>query len=282
MKTSSWFNFHACPKTDMDAFLQEGILSHKRIGFDGINFDLCCVGALDESLDTRLERFLQLARENELEIPVAHLPFVTQKVGLPDDPAFQTKMYRAIDCAKMLGVGYAVVHPNSTTVPLEGYDRAAEFENVMGHLGPFVEYAKKQGVQIVIENMRIVHKGYPVHRFGASPEELCAVADALDIGICWDTGHANITGLKQSEALACVGSRLKMLHINDNMADDDIHLAPFCGNIDWADVMQGLKAIGFEGYLNFEVSTARVPHACREAYGNYVHSTAAALENLMK
>ena len=79
------------------------------------------------------------------------------------------------------------------------------------------------------------------------PEELCDVADTLGIGICWDFGHANISGVKQSKGLAYVGKRLKVLHVNDNFAGDDIHILPFTGNVDWRDAMHGLALSEFDG-----------------------------------
>ena len=96
----------------------------------------------------------------------------------------------------------------------------------------------------------------------------------MGIGICWDTGHAHINGIKQSEALKYIGSRLKTLHLNDNFGEDDIHLAPFMGTIDWADVMQGLGAIGYDGLLNFEPRTCGKTAELRKAYGEYMFTAA--------
>ena len=111
---------------------------------------------------------------------------------------------------------------------------------------------------------------YPVHRYCQEPEELCEVADALGIGVCWDFGHAHINAQKQSEALAYVGSRLKVVHVNDNFAYGDDHIPPFCGSIDWKDAMKGLADIGFAGLLNYEVQTYQVPPSAREAFANYL------------
>lgn len=147
----------------------------------------------------------------------------------------------------------------------------------MSHLAPFAEHAAKVGLNIVVENMRVVHENYPVHRYCQTPDELCDIADALGIGICWDFGHANISGVRQSEGLAYVGKRLKVLHVNDNFAGDDIHILPFTGNVDWRDAMHGLALAEFDGLFNFELSVARVPANMREIFAKYVTSAAGTL-----
>lgn len=196
--------------------------------------------------------------------------------------AFNKSVHKAIDAAKLLGVDYAVLHPNTTTVPLAEFDAQAHYDGVMAHLAPFAEHAQRIGLSLCVENMRLVHESYPIHRYCGDPEELCAIADALGIGVCWDTGHAHINCLKQSEALSYVGSRLKMLHINDNFGGDDIHLAPFMGTVDWPDVMQGLRAIGYRGLLNYEISTAGLPACTRASFGAYLRSAAEQLRELME
>jgi len=122
--------------------------------------------------------------------------------------------------------------------------------------------------------MRVVPNGTPVHRYCQNPDELCDIADALGIGICWDFGHANInakgSGIPQSEALAYVGSRLKVLHVNDNVAEDDLHLPPFIGNTDWKDAMKGLASTGFNGLFNYELGTARIASSLRDDFARYI------------
>jgi len=183
---------------------------------------------------------------------------------------FSEKMHRAIDAAAFMGVEYAVLHPNAGTLPMKKYNRAEQFDNVVKHLAPFAEHAVKVGVNIVVENMRVIPTFVVSHRYCQSPDELCDVADALGIGVCWDFGHANISGVKQSEGLAYVGKRLKVIHINDNAAVDDEHILPFTGNIDWRDAMHGLALAEYEGVFNFELSTSKLPASVRKAYAGYV------------
>ena len=189
-------------------------------------------------------------------------------------PPFVKKMHRAIDAAAFLGVDFAVLHPNTTTLPQESFDRAAQYDSVMSHLAPFIEHGNRVGVNIVVENMRVVHGSAPVHRYCQEPDELCDIADALGIGVCWDFGHAHISGVKQSEGLAYVGKRLKVLHVNDNFADDDIHLLPFTGTLDWKDAMHGLSLAEFDGLFNYELSCSRIPLTMSEPFAKFAVSAA--------
>ena len=272
--------YHNYPKDDIVEYIRQGMLAMKRIGFDAVDFNTAMVANMGDQPEKCIDTILGYMEELALSFRLCHLPFVAQKNGVPG-PEFNQKVFTAIDAAKQLGVDYAVIHPNSTTLPLEGYDAEGQYALVTAYLAPFAEYAHQKGVSIVLENMRTVHQTYPAHRYCANPEELCKVADALGMGICWDTGHAHITGLKQSEAIRYIGNRLKMVHLNDNLAGDDLHLAPFCGSADWKDIMQGLSAIGFEGILNFELSTGRIPAVAREAFGKYVCEAAKELISYM-
>ena len=72
-----------------------------------------------------------------------------------------------------------------------------------------------------------------------------------------------------------------MLHVNDNHGTQDVHLAPWQGNIDWADAMQGLSAIGFEGLLNYELIVMHQPAAVRDESARYALNAAHELMKLM-
>ena len=130
--------------------------------------------------------------------------------------------------------------------------------------------------------MRVIPTFVASHRYAQMPDELCDVADALGIGCCWDFGHANISGIKQSEGLAYVGKRLKVLHINDNFGIGDDHVPPFIGNIDWKDAMRGMYEIGFDGLLNFEVATAKIPTELRRETAKYLVGAAEVLKSYIK
>ena len=270
LRKSSSLNLHVYSKNDISEYIKKGLEFHKSVGFDAADFPMGLIDFTNDGWQPFIEQAKADSEEIGIKFELCHLPFGA-KVSVSSDKltAFNEKMHRAIDAAAMLGVDYAVLHPNTSTVHMVKYDAKAEREETLLHLAPFVEHANRVGVNIVVENMRVVHENYPVHRYCQTPEELCDIADALGIGVCWDFGHANISGIKQSEGIAYVGKRLKVLHVNDNFAGEDIHLLPFAGNVDWRDAMHGLALAGFDGLLNFELSVGKVPAALREDFAKY-------------
>lgn len=285
LRISSKLSLHGNPNPagDVSEYIYQGLVFMKKMGFDAADFPM---KALFPLMGDDWERIVTKAAEDAeqlgIKFEVCHLPYGVKVGGTPEEVApFNESVHRGIEAAKILGVDYAVVHPNTITTPLEEFDHQKLYDSVMEHLSPFADHAAKVGLDLAVENMRLVHKHYPIHRYCGTPDELCEIADALGVGVCWDFGHANINGIKQSEALAYIGSRLKVLHVNDNYAGNDIHLAPFCGNLDWADAMKGLSAVGFKGLLNYELETRNQPAAVREDYARYLINAAHELMALM-
>lgn len=271
LRISSSTNLHFGSKNDVSEYIRQELIFQKEMGFDAADFSMDLIEPLGSSWESCIEKAIVDSQIIGLHFEVCHLPY-SVRIGrsVEEDARFDKKMYYAIDAAACLGVNYAVVHPNTVTLPIEDFDRCAQYDSVMAHLTPYVEYASKKGVNIVVENMRMVPKHFPVHRYCQDPEELCEIADALGVGVCWDFGHAHINGQRQSEALAYIGSRLKVLHVNDNAAYGDDHIPPFCGTVDWKDAMKGLADIGFAGLFNYEVQTKRVPASVRESFAKYL------------
>ena len=97
-------------------------------------------------------------------------------------------------------------------------------------------FAKQRGVEILLENIpnklssaeRLVHFLEMTH---------------LDLGFCFDTGHANIMeGVEQ--AFQIMRSRIRSTHIHDNDSVNDIHYFPYLksgGTIDWRKTMNLLR-----------------------------------------
>lgn len=83
------------------------------------------------------------------------------------------------------------------------------------------------------------------------------IAAALDrygpelAGFCFDSGHANING--NLNRLLNFSSRLRSLHLHDNMGESDSHQPPFRGTVDWPRVVAWIRDSGYEKPLNFEV-----------------------------
>jgi sugar phosphate isomerase/epimerase len=82
--------------------------------------------------------------------------------------------------------------------------------------------------------------------------------EGLDVGICFDYGHANLMG-DLGEAIETVGGHLFTTHLHDNDGRSDDHRVPGAGTIDWDAAMMETLKIGYDGVLMFEVVNAGNP-----------------------
>ena len=259
------------PKDDFVKYICYGLDAHKRIGFDCVNLSLEENKLNAKTQAKEIEAIVRYANDLSMPFRLSHLPFA----------AAEEDMRNAIDVTKMLGVDYTVVHPIAPVTPTAEYDEKAAYEQNKPYLSGIIEYANKVGVNVTIENMRLGYRDGSVKRYCADMESLIRQADELGIGICWDTGHGHAACHVQSEALQAMGSRVKMLHVNDNYGMGDYHLAPFHGNIDWEDTMKGLSAIGFDGIFSYEVSSKNVPDEVCDAHGRYLIAAGKKLMSMM-
>ena len=265
-------------------FVRYGLAFFKEQGFDGADLALKYFTLTDSNYLAFAEGAVRASTELGMPFLSAHLPYFSSRIVA--DEAFMAmwkpKMFCAIDTIKAIGIDRAVIHPNTKTSPLSSYNRIAEYDKVMRLTAPFAEYASKVGVTLALENMPITDNADISHRYCQEPDELCQVADALGIGVCWDIGHGNISAVKQSQALAYIGKRLKVIHLHDNNGITDDHTMPFTGTVDWQDVMEGLSLAGFTGALNFEVATTHISASMWQEYAKSLRKAADRLQAYRK
>jgi D-psicose/D-tagatose/L-ribulose 3-epimerase len=109
-------------------------------------------------------------------------------------------------------------------------------------LGPVLE---QHGVTLAIE---------PLNRFETyflnTAEDAAALCDQVDhanVGILFDTFHANIEEKSIGQAYRTLGHHLKHVHTCEN--DRGI---PGTGHVEWPDVFQALRDVGYDGWLTIE------------------------------
>ena len=238
-----------------------------RVGFDAFDINFCATiynppkkvreYVLDGDCETDIDTIGNRCAKYGIQINTSHLPFFkyANRANIPEDEyAYNQKyVYLSLDAAIRLGVKWTVVH--MTSDPVAAYD----------YIRPLCEHSTPNGLGLAIENVP-----------SASIEALNAVVDRLKgegylVGVCYDTGHANVLGLDQRDTIHMLGNRIEMLHIHDNFGKDQ-HQPPFCGNINWTNVMHGLAEVGYSGDFNFEVNATNVPECAREEHAAYLIS----------
>ncbi len=242
-------------------------------GFDGVDLSLELIAGLeefdnDDGWRSVVYSFGNRATARGLSLPVCHLPFYMPD---PDDPIAMPRFLRevrsGIRAAALLGIPDAVIHPIVRHSSRRCRD--AWFSENLAYLSPLRELAGRLGVRLCIENM--VGRPYADHPdeavFGCRAEDILSLAERLDTGVCWDFGHANLSGLCQSAELERLRGRLRVVHIHDNDGIKDAHLIPgdrpSRGSVDWDDAAEGLRLADFlvtgNRCLDMELKTSDLP-----------------------
>lgn len=111
------------------------------------------------------------------------------------------------------------------------------------------QYAAEKNVRIALENGSSLK----------SMESILGLAREVDmpsLGICVDTGHANLGDLGAPQAIRMAGSLLLTTHLQDNFGERDDHMPPGMGYIDWEEVFKALDEINYSRTLMLELTDA--------------------------
>ena len=165
------------------------------------------------------------------------------------DPAIE-QYRRFVDTAQALGVHVLVVHCAGWGNP----DRTGPNRTSLDALA---DMAHAAGQSVAIEN-------------GSSWDDwqhtvsLVQAVDQPHVGLNIDTGHANLGDLGVARAVRAAGGHVLTTHLQDNHGEQDDHLPPGQGDIDWHEALTALVETGYDGTFMVEISDrppGRVPHA---------------------
>lgn len=262
---------------------QAGVDLAREAGFEEFDMGLNSCQLLREDWEAALADMAETIHRSGMRIRYVHVPYDYPKNdGEEAWERFSLATFRAIDQVSAWGADCAAIHPRCYMK--QDYDADREYAEATAFLRPFCEHAHQRGVTLGIEIMRGAGASAParIRRFGTDTDVLIRLADEMGTAICWDTGHAHISLQAQAKSIRKIGSRLKMVHINDNFAEDDVHLAPFLGSVPWAEIMKALKEIGYSGSMNLEVKCNRLPEPLRAPYAAYMAASGRYLIDLFE
>lgn len=225
------------------------------IGIGSIDMSFESLKMCDDAREAVLYAAAKRARAKGIDIPLCHLSFY-----MPDPfnaelmAEYQKELLMGIDSAALMGIPLAVAHPIALYSSKHSYGDFIRAN--MKFLSPVVEYARAKGIKVCIENMPSGKEAEDNHLYGSCALNVSALAEKLGAGICWDVGHANVSGYKQSQQMEILKGKLDILHIHDNTGkgQQDAHLLPFDGTVDWHDVAYGMRCCDFKGILDVEVT----------------------------
>lgn len=180
---------------------------------------------------------------------------------------------RAIEACGYLGITRLVVHSGRSDRFTGAENMQAYVDEVRGFYEALYPAMEKYNVRVLAENY--IPAGGDICSFytGQALAELVDYCGHPLLGVCWDIGHANLTGPEnQYNDIMTLGERLKAVHIQDNYGQFDEHICPLMGTTDIDAVMRGLRDSGFierEGVFTFEADnliahTKAWPHSRHE------------------
>ena len=170
------------------------------------------------------------------------------------DERYEFAMKQAVRISAKLGAEWCVFHPR--TAISSGFSIKQAFEENNRTISTYLDVAKKYGTGIAVENLAIFYENVPtIVTYSSITENLIDLVDSFkdeSVGVCWDTGHANIMNYDQADRIRMVGNRLKCTHVHNNFGKYDNHLTPDQGNIPWEKVMHAFKEIDYKGAMTLE------------------------------
>lgn len=269
----------------------ESIRRCKAAGFDVLDLNMCSLSRNEgnelagDDWERRVDAIIEERDRQGVTFYQTHPPFRTGSIDIYPEPEkekfYWDMVYRSLDITARIGAKWAVIHPVNDADDPENIE--VQLKKNHRHYDAIVDYAAKLGIGIAFENM--VQGKNVVHRFSSLPEELIALCDDYNcdtVGLCWDFGHGN-TAIpdRHPEGIRMLGSRLKCVHVDDNLGIIDDHFIPFRGKIAWEEVMPVLTEINFPGVLDLELSiTGKLPDDLKDEAVRFTASIAKKLQQL--
>lgn len=250
--------------------VKEGFAMIKECGVEALdyNFEAKLIGKqiyasekgdfYTKSVDEIIE-YLRPVKEAADEVGIkfaqAHSPFPAYRRS---DPEYSEYLFEVMEkCfagCKFLECPQIVVHPYCCP------EREVALETNLIMYRRLMPIAKKYGVKICLENIWFYNKGRITAIDCSDAKRAAALVDQLNeeagediFGFCFDLGHATLLNTNVREFILTMGKRITALHLHDNDAISDQHLAPFTQRkTDWDGLVTGLRDIGYRGPVSFE------------------------------
>ena len=188
---------------------------------------------------------------------------------------------RSVEATPMLGAKWGAFHPRAGHS--YGYDLDREIRDNAQAIEKLLDTAARCGAGIAVENIPVFPDCPQYKFFTSNPADHIAFVDRFDpglVGICWDTGHANLMPYDQAEVIRSLGSRLKIVHLQDNgqrLCDE--HAIPSDGSVPWEKVMPAIASTGWLGGITLEIHMSA--QRTEATYFAHAYDSACMLEELI-
>lgn len=233
--------------------LQETIRRLHRFGYPGIEIWGGRPHLYRHDLDTELNAIKALLDQSEMTVP----NFIPAQFRYPSILCSSNEIVRrdsvryiedAIDNALKVGAP-SVSLCAGMTLAGESVDRG--WKNLRQSIVELLDYSDKTNLTLQIE---------PAHH--AESTLILTVADGLRmireikserLGICLDTGHANLNHEDLAQIVRDLRGVPLHIHIDDNNGDSDAHMIPGEGGTDYQPFVRALREINYPGFVSAEL-----------------------------
>lgn len=176
------------------------------------------------------------------------------------------ELIACVDRCHHSAIPYMVVHLSSgdNAPPVTDLGRA-RFEQLVDH-------AIGKNVSIAFENQRkLANLAWAMETFGPDKH----------VGFCWDCGHEGCF-TPGREYMPLFGNRLMGTHIHDNFGvlNQDCHLVPFDGALNFNRIARQIRESGFTGSLLLELIPQKTPSYMQMKPTDYLEHAATAAKRL--
>ena len=220
----------------------------KELGYEGVDF--CFHPALfaDGKEEWRIAEIRDNLEKAGLVCSQVHLPFYDLLPSTYSDEFTERQIRFALKAMPILGAKWGAWH--AVCAPECDHDRRVALAASQKMLRRHLETAEKYGSGIAVENTFAPCFPWYVE----DHIELIESMNSPLVGACWDFGHANlqVSERGQVEDFKMIVDKIKILHVDDNHACEDRHLAPGFGNVQFNELLPILFNAGYDGYFNME------------------------------
>ncbi|MCE5323483.1 sugar phosphate isomerase/epimerase [bacterium] len=196
---------------------------------------------------TQLQALLSELSRSGVRVHSVHSPFGPSfDISSPNDDIHDRGvdgLIETIELANLLDAKKVIAHASDAL----SHGKSRHFDRARGVLKEVAAIASESDIVIAIENLP---PGYLCH----TPDELNALLDDIDpnsVAICFDSGHANLSGHFEEFAKALLPNAVAT-HLHDNDGTGDQHRFPGEGNINWHQLAAIYRQSGSEASIMLE------------------------------
>ncbi len=158
---------------------------------------------------------------------------------------------RSLNISALLKAKIVVFHLGLNPLIPQDY-REVWLKTSMKTWRPVVNHARRLGITIAIENM-FLNAPYFLRK-------VIEMVDSPNMQICLDVGHVNVYSVVPLEEWVDVlGKYVVKVHINDNDAQNDLHLAFGEGNVDYSRTYRLLREKNVHALMTLEMTSDKLP-----------------------